>query len=883
MTPLLSAIADHLWQSTVFACVAGLLTLLLRKNRARVRYVVWMAASFKFLIPFALLVALGSQIHLRTAAVAPQSSVYVVMDDVSQPFTASALSLPVKQVPPVRNLIPAILIAAWAVGFIGISISWLIRWSRIRRAVRAGSPLKLEIPIRVVSSSTFLEPGVFGNVRPVLFLPEGISERLTPDQLKAVIWHELCHVRYRDNLIAAIQMFVETVFWFHPMVWWMGKRMVDERERACDEEVLRMGSDPGVYAQGILKVCQFYLESPVACVSGITGSDLKKRIQRIMMSSFGRALSTRKKLLLATAGAVAMAAPLMVGALTARTQTLEEVEAAGTKRAYEVASVKPNKSGDTRVGGNGLQAGGLMTVTNVPLERLILEAYQIGSNRLAAGTEWNRLLGERFDIEAKAEGNPTQDKGPLLLQSLLADRFKLAVHHETRQQPVYALELAKAGKFGPQLKPYSEDDKCIDAKVASPPPPPGPGEAPPVLLLCGGFSISGSNAGLRSIADKVTMEMLAAHLSTFADRVVLDRTGLTGTYDVDFDFGFALHQGIDPLANSAALSTDSSGQPSMFTSLRDQLGLKLEATKGPVDVLVIDHVEEPTDNAEVPGPPPAQATPQVAAGPASERPAFEVASIKVNDSTDNIVLARTVPGRYTATGTTAKMLITFAYNREPAQVSGGPSWINTEKFDIDAKEEDSIAQQLQKLPPEQARDQVRLMVQSLLADRFGLVVSRPTKEVPIYALTVAKGGATLTPSKLPPLPDGFPAAGAIQLPRSPNPKPSDLPQGIMMVGRGRLTGNGISITQLVNGLSSQPEFSDRVMVDRAGLTGKYDISLQWMPENPRPAINPNEPAPDPDAPSLFTALEEQLGLHVESTKGPVEMLVIEQIAEPTQN
>jgi bla regulator protein blaR1 len=98
-------------------------------------------------------------------------------------------------------------------------------------------------------------------------LPEGIFDRLTPTQLEAVIAHELCHVRHRDNLIAAIHMFVETAFWFHPLVWWIGKRMVEERERACDEEVLRLGSEPRVYAEGILK-CVQVLRGIIAGVRG---------------------------------------------------------------------------------------------------------------------------------------------------------------------------------------------------------------------------------------------------------------------------------------------------------------------------------------------------------------------------------------------------------------------------------------------------------------------------------------------------------------------------------------------------------------------------------------------------------------------------------------
>src|SRR5207249_5075322 len=125
-------------------------------------------------------------------------------------------------------------------------------------------------------------PGVVGLFRPILLLPASIEERLTMLQLDAVLAHELCHVRRRDNLTSAIHMIVEAIFWFHPLVWWIGARLVEERERACDEAVLSLGSEPHDYAEAILKVCSQYVESPLACTSGVSGSDLKKRIQAIL-------------------------------------------------------------------------------------------------------------------------------------------------------------------------------------------------------------------------------------------------------------------------------------------------------------------------------------------------------------------------------------------------------------------------------------------------------------------------------------------------------------------------------------------------------------------------------------------------------------------------
>ena len=104
-----------------------------------------------------------------------------------------------------------------------------------------------------------IEPGVFGVFRPVLLLPEGIAQRLTPDQLRAVVAHEMSHVRRRDNVANAIHMLAEALFWFHPLVWWIERRLLDEQERACDEEVLREGGDPQVYAESIMRICEFYV------------------------------------------------------------------------------------------------------------------------------------------------------------------------------------------------------------------------------------------------------------------------------------------------------------------------------------------------------------------------------------------------------------------------------------------------------------------------------------------------------------------------------------------------------------------------------------------------------------------------------------------------
>jgi hypothetical protein len=196
-----------------------------------------------------------------------------------------------------------------------------MHWWKLRRLVRAARPLAISAPLQVLTASAPIEPGLIGIFRPVLMLPEGIQARLSPQEIDAILAHELCHFRRRDNLTAAIHMLVESLFWFHPLVWWLGRRLMNERERACDEAVLAAGHDPRVFAEGILNVCRFYMRAPQASASALSGANLRMRIETILANRPTRRLGVMQKFGLSVIAALSLS--LLV--LTGREQAIEAV------------------------------------------------------------------------------------------------------------------------------------------------------------------------------------------------------------------------------------------------------------------------------------------------------------------------------------------------------------------------------------------------------------------------------------------------------------------------------------------------------------------------------------------------------------------------------
>lgn len=260
---------------------------------------------------------------------------------------------------------------------------------------------------------------------------------------------------------------------------------------------------------------------------------------------------------------------------------------------FEVVSIKANKSGDFPAP-IATSPGGRFTATNVPARALILYAYQMLGFQLDGGPSW--LGADRFDITAKAQDEASPEQIRLMLRTLLADRFKLKVRRETRELALYDLVVSRRdGKLGPQLRRAEPDCSSVAPVIGAPPDPSRPptcgylGPAPGVSLAAGR-----SNMSFRGL----TMEAFARFLVPMFRRGVTDRTGLTGYFDGDFDFTSEF--GPPPPPPGVGDPIDRPTLPSIFTVLPEQLGLKLEPTKGPVEVLVIESVEKPVGDVAQP-------------------------------------------------------------------------------------------------------------------------------------------------------------------------------------------------------------------------------------------------------------------------------------------
>ncbi|HET9267089.1 MAG TPA: M56 family metallopeptidase [Vicinamibacterales bacterium] len=571
----------HLFESTLVAGAAWMLCrFVLASNHPRVRFAVWLTASIKFLIPFALIVEAGRSIGPRVvfAAPPPAAATELIAAGSGTAVALGPLSLSAPAAVTNANaFLGGPLVAIWALGTLCVLAAWLRGWLRVRLAARGATLAGRFRGVPVLESETMrrhgLEPGVIGLWRQAILLPKGLDESLTRDQLQSVLLHEWHHARRRDNLTAAMHMAVEAAFWFHPVVWWIGRRLIDERERACDRGVLDQ-SAAADYAEAILNVCKWYRPAPVPCVAGVTGADLRARIESVLRGRRPAPLGAGRTGLLSLGWSALVALPVLVGVQTAPPLYAQQGNsflglATDARKSFEVATIKPNNGEDPRWR-LGPPGKGAITIVNLPLRTIIVQSFRTQRTMVSGGPSW--IDEERFDIVGRGP-DPTVSNPEVweMMRSLLIERFKLKFHIEDREMAVYALTI---GKNGHKLIP-GEKGRCAEELKQG--------------RLCGDILVPPFGTGMYNMP----VGALFSGLVRGTGRPVVDRTGLTGRYDVNVSW---MPADMTPQQLEEVPKEIRPPEMSVFEAVEQQAGLKLEPARAPMPVLVIDSVDHPTEN-----------------------------------------------------------------------------------------------------------------------------------------------------------------------------------------------------------------------------------------------------------------------------------------------
>ncbi len=596
--------ATLLAKATLTLAVALAVTGLARRSRAAARHVLLVAAFAVLLVlPAASFMMPSRGVRLPATPAASSGPARAVVPVMTSPspirldvqesvdtfrsdsgMTASALLWTVWGAGALLCLLP-VLAGTWHLRALRRFGSSCARGDALLRRLSAEAGLHRSIAVRVHESIP--GPMTYGTLRPVILLPLD-AESWSDEELSRAMIHELEHVRRGDWLSQYMARFVGALYWFHPLVWMAWRRLSLEAERACDDAVLRR-SEATAYAHQLVLLAERLASTATPPLLAMAACrDLSTRVRAVLDGAQARG----------RAGALPVATAIVAAALfiaaVAPLRAVRQVQAPsdGAQQpplAFETASVKPNKSGAEERLMRIDPRGGSLTVTNMQLRELITFAYQIQRFQLEGGPDW--IASDRFDIVARPEREVPwtgagQEPLRMMLRTLLADRFKLVMHKETKELPIFELVLAREdGKPGPQLRPAAVDCAAraaaaarADAPVSAPSGPPGPGS-------CG----STMNP-LRIRGGGVTLAFLASLLEGPAQRLVIDRTGLAGNWDLEVNYTPDRSQ--LPPGVELPSSVDPNG-PSLFTALEEQLGLKLRPARGPVVGLVIDAVQQP--------------------------------------------------------------------------------------------------------------------------------------------------------------------------------------------------------------------------------------------------------------------------------------------------
>jgi len=575
MTPLeiLTAILNSLWQAAALAVLVWLVLKWLRVNAAT-RCVIWWAMLIVLIVlpvaPRFTMLERPSQsaANRSNRSAATPAGWYPMPAEVELP--PAIVTLPEK---PVAKW-PLIVVAVW-VGVFLFRLGRVVQsYLYLRGVKRKSMPSDFPLPdvgrrARVLISSDIASPMAVGFLHPAIILPEDLADGMTRAELDQIVLHEAAHLARRDDWWNLIARLLGAALALHPVAWWILRQIEYEREAACDDWVVARTGAARLYAETLAHIVELTWANgdsrrSEALASGVFGhgSRIGERIETLLEA--GRQFSPRVSIMRVAAGVFLLLLLAGAGSLAPRWIAFAKTPASQpeteTRMAFEVASIKPNPSEENRTPHSNKENPGGIDYKYISISDLIRKAFSIKTNfQLILPRGYQQ---KPWEIAAKAPANSRMQDFPLMLRSLLADRFHLAFHHETREMQVYELVVAKGGS---KLKEVD---------------PPG-----------GGIGGNRTADGMLHVKDNTTLATLATFLTEELRMPVIDKTSLQGIFDIDFEY-----QQMETAAPSGGGAPVLPG-PTIFDALEKTLGLKLVQKKDPVEVLVVDHLDtNPTEN-----------------------------------------------------------------------------------------------------------------------------------------------------------------------------------------------------------------------------------------------------------------------------------------------
>ncbi len=488
--------------------------------------------------------------------------------------------------------------------------------------------------------------------------------------------------------------------------------------------------------------------------------------------------------------------------------------------------------------------GGRYELRKATMLDLIRIAYGVDPYKIIGGPGWLEL--DRFDVIAKAPANSTQDALHDMLKDLLADRFKLAVHNDTKPIPTFFLTVGKGGKKN--MKESADTDAPGGCQFLATTPEPG--------------TISSDNLTCKNATMQRFIDELRYPASPYLGvGPVIEKTGLEGHWDFSIRW-----------TRRALLAQAGSDGLTIFDAVDKQLGLKLESQNAPTPVIVVDHVnEKPSEN-------PANVTQRLPAVPAAPKE-FEVADIKPTRLGQGGESRIEPNGRVELRGITLQNLITLGWNVDPDMLVGAPKWLNTDRFDVLAKAPVETFTPSAGNPKEVDFEQVdfetiEAMMRALLAERFKLAVHNDVQPVSVYALLAPKRETKMKKA------DEMNRASCKY-------SPELLTAGTPLTNI--YSCQNTTMAEMAEKLRGwAPAYFDRPVVDLTGIEERFDFSLGWTGKGrltgPARGGDTGQPSDPTGGITVFEAVERQLGLKLEAQKHPMPVLVIDHVEQkPTDN